>query len=408
MSRRLRLSKEEKRARKRVRKAQKRADENFKVDSKLAKKRLRLKRKAEKNLDPHRREIRRLRSIIYIVTAVCIGFLAVALYFIIERLNPNQYGTNAITILSLAAFVAVISAIFMVGILIFYELAIVKPVTRISDAARKVANGDFTVRLQPRRRKNRKETENLFEETYMNFNIMVGELASIEILKSDFVSNVSHELKTPLAAIQSLSTVMTTGNLNPEEMKDYAERISQVTRGLSTLVTNILQLSRLENQKILVHKAKYNLSEQLSRCILSFETVWEERNIDIEPDLDESIQLDTDESLMDIVWHNLLSNALKFTDDGGRVSIKAYRDGDSAVVSVSDTGCGIQEKDIRHIFDKFYQGDTSRATKGNGLGLALTKEIVELLKADISVSSVVGDGSTFTVRMEAVPEEIEG
>ena len=169
---------------------------------------------------------------------------------------------------------------------------------------------------------------------------------------------------------------------------------------MTDLVMNILQLSRLENQKIHADKKPYDLSEQLCRCTLNFETVLDEKEIELDTDFDENIILNSDEKLLDIVFNNLLSNALKFTEQGGMVHITSKVEGEFAVISVADNGCGMTENEIKHIFEKFYQADTSHATKGNGLGLALTYRIINLLGGTIGVRSEVGKGSIFTVRLK--------
>lgn len=288
-------------------------------------------------------------------------------------------------------------AVFVVIFRAVYRRYVVKPVERLSTAAKQVADGDFSVKILPLRKDGKKDE---FELLFDDFNVMVAELASTEILKNDFISNVSHELKTPLSIIQNFSTILQSDGLSESERKDYAGKISEATERLAVLVTNILQLSRLENQKIVVNKNSYNLSEQLCRCIIGFEQVWEEKNIEINTEFDQNVEVYSDENLLDIVWNNLLSNALKFTPENGIVDITVGAEDEYAVVSVKDSGCGMTEHDMRHIFDKFYQADTSHATKGNGLGLALVHEIIKLVNGEIVVDSSPDKGSLFTVKIK--------
>ena len=232
-----------------------------------------------------------------------------------------------------------------------------------------------------------------------DLNAMIAELSSIETLKTDFVSNVSHEIKTPISVIQNYAQLLQSGNLSEDERMDYTRSISDAAMRLNSLISNILRLNRLENQQLSPAFAEFDLSSQLTECLLGFENVWEEKNIEIEPDIEDDVRICSDQELLSIVWNNLLSNAFKFTEPGGMVRISLCNENGYAVVSVKDSGCGMKEETMRHIFDKFYQGDTSHATSGNGLGLALVKRIVDITGGEINVESIPEEGSTFTVRM---------
>ena len=168
---------------------------------------------------------------------------------------------------------------------------------------------------------------------------------------------------------------------------------------MSTLITNILKLNKLENQQIYPNVQKYDLGEQLCECMLSFENDWEKKGIEIDADLAEDVMVNADPEMMSLVWNNLLSNAIKFTEEGGQVGLYLMTDDEHAIVQVRDTGCGMSAETGKNIFQKFYQGDTSHATQGNGLGLALVKKVIDISGATIGVSSKLGEGSTFTVIM---------
>ena len=218
-------------------------------------------------------------------------------------------------------------------------------------------------------------------------------------MRTDFIANVSHELKTPLAVMANLSTMLQQPGIPEKERIEYAKAISHSSRRLAALITNILKLNKLENQQIFPKHEEYDLSGQLCEALLQFEDVWEAKNLKIEADIDDDVKLRSDAELLSLVWNNLISNAEKFTSDGGTVRVSLKSDENNVIVSVSDTGCGISQEVGKHIFEKFYQGDTSHATQGNGLGLALVKRVVDILRGEISVQSTPGRGSTFTVRI---------
>ena len=270
-----------------------------------------------------------------------------------------------------------------------------RPVKRIIAACEKIMQGEFSTRIEPLSGID----ADGFNIIIRYFNKMAEELSGTETLRTDFIANVSHELKTPLAVMQNYGTMLQQPGLSEEKRLEYAKAITESSRRLADLITNILKLNKLENQQIFPDKQTYNLGEQLCECLLSFENVWEQKNIEIDTDIEEDVSVESDAELLTLVWNNLFSNAMKFTESGGTVSLKLKSDGQWAVVQVSDTGCGISPEVGKHIFEKFYQGDTSHATQGNGLGLALVKRVVDIVGGDISVSSEVGKGTTFTVKI---------
>jgi len=217
-------------------------------------------------------------------------------------------------------------------------------------------------------------------------------------LRTDFIANVSHELKTPLAVMGNYATMLQRPGITEEERCEYAKAISDSARRLAALITNILKLNKLENQQIFPQLDEYELGEQLCESLLQFEDAWERKGLEIETDIQEDVRIRSDAELLSLVWNNLISNAVKFTPEGGTIGVSLKTEGNQVVVQVRDTGCGIKPDVGQHIFEKFYQGDTSHATQGNGLGLALVKRVVDIFSGEISVQSIYGQGSTFTVR----------
>ena len=275
------------------------------------------------------------------------------------------------------------------------KLTVERPVKRIIEGAQRVMDGDLSARIEPVR-----GVDAGFNAIIEYFNRMVEELSGMETLRTDFIANVSHELKTPLAVIQNYGAMLQQPKLSEEDRMDYARTVTDASRRLVSLITNILMLNKLENQQIYPKKERFDLGEQLCECLLAFENAWEAKDLEIETDLADGVTVESDPELLSLVWNNLFSNAIKFTGEGGTVGLKLHTESGHAVVEVSDTGCGISPEVGAHIFEKFYQGDSSHATQGNGLGLALVKRVVDIVGGEIAVSSERGKGSTFTVRIK--------
>ena len=282
------------------------------------------------------------------------------------------------------------------------KITVERPVKMIISELDKITNGGFNVKIP---RVTDIADEGNFNEIIDGINKMSEELKGVETLRTDFIANVSHELKTPLAAINNYGTLLQSPDLTEEKRIQYAKSVTKTSRGLANLITNILKLNKLENQQIYPVSKPYNLSEQLCECMLAFEEIWERKNLDIETDIEEDIMINADAEMLSLVWNNLFSNAVKFTDMNGKISVTLKKENGIAAVSVSDTGCGISPETGRHIFEKFYQGDTSHAAKGNGLGLALVKRVIDITNCEISVQSELGKGSTFTVKLRCDENE---
>ena len=274
--------------------------------------------------------------------------------------------------------------------------AVDRPVKRITRAAEQIMAGDFSVRIPPVRELGSDEK---FNDIVDCFNKMAQELGGVETLRTDFIANVSHEMKTPLAVMQNYGTMLQQPDLSEESRIEYAKAVTDSSRRMADMMTNILKLNRLENQQIFPQATEYDLGEQLCECLLQYENVWEQSDIEIKTDIEEGVRVKADAELLSLVWNNLFSNAFKFTEPGGTVSLTLAATDHHAIVQVKDTGCGMSPEVGAHIFEKFYQGDTSHATRGNGLGLALVKRVVDILRGEISVESVKGVGTTFTVKI---------
>ena len=276
------------------------------------------------------------------------------------------------------------------------KIMVERPVKLITEATEKIMQGDFSVRVRPMHGAGMEG----FNQIGMAINAMAAELAGTETLRTDFIANVSHELKTPLAVMGNYATMLQRPGITEEDKNEYAKAISEAARKLAQLITNILKLNKLENQQIFPQPKEFDLSEQLCECLLVFEDAWEAKNLEIETDIEEDVRIKSDPELLSLVWNNLISNAVKFTPDGGTIGLSLKTEDNRVVVQVRDTGCGMKPEVGLHIFEKFYQGDTSHATQGNGLGLALVKRVVDILSGEIGVQSVYGEGSTFTVKFK--------
>lgn len=259
------------------------------------------------------------------------------------------------------------------------------------DAANAVAQGNFSFRIPTYFVKPKSEMDFLT----VNFNKMLVEISSLENMRNDFIADVSHEIKTPLSVIQGYADLLQSKGLSDEKRAEYTYRLSLAIESLTNLVTNILKLNKIENQGI-VQKKRFSLDEQLRRCVLGFENKIEEKNLNLNIDLEDTY-IESDEALLEIVWNNLISNAVKFTPFGGEIAISLKTNNGKSVVTISDNGCGMSQETLERCFEKFYQGDSSHSQQGNGLGLALVKQVVTILEGDIKVTSELNKGTEFVI-----------
>jgi len=321
-----------------------------------------------------------LSCIIILLVAAVVALVAVLLY----AFNVADTET-AFIILCISLSVAIVAGVLsmLVGRMVL------SPLKRLSEASRQIAAGDFDLNLTYEG----KISE--FRDTYDSFNVMAQELSNIETLRSDFIANVSHEFKTPLTAIEGYAMLLQDHELSAEERADSAQRIMDSAGRLSSLVSNILMLSKLEHQTAGLEKAPFRLDEQIRQVMVGLEPLWGPKALQLELEL-EPLRYEGSEKLLYHVWSNLISNAVKFSPQGGILTVTLGRKDGEVIFSITDRGPGMSADVQRHIFDKFYQGDPSRKQEGSGLGLPLAKRIVELCGGSIAVESASG-GSTFTV-----------
>lgn len=289
-----------------------------------------------------------------------------------------------------------VSVCLLVGILVTGQLSkyFFNPIKKLRDAMDQVSEGDFSVRLEGR------STSKEIMEIYTGFNLMVHELSSTEILQTDFVSNVSHEFKTPINAIEGYSTLLQGSDNLDDTQREYVNKILLNTQRLSSLVGSILLLSRLENRQIPTKQTEYRLDEQIRQSVVALEAAWLQKDIELDVDLDR-VSYVGNESMMRHVWDNLISNAIKFSPEGGVVKLRLTRKLRKLTVTVEDQGPGLSAEAQKHIFDKFYQADTSHKQEGNGLGLALVKRILTIEKGQITAENISDGGCRFTVTLRA-------
>ena len=338
----------------------------------------------------------------YVVFFLTVGFAVSCCMMLFLRVLADSMGlvldAENVGVAAKLTFGNVLLITFLFGTADYIrrKITVERPVKQITAAAEKIMQGDFSARVPPIHGAG---TDG-FNQIGSAINAMAEELSGTETLRTDFIANVSHELKTPLAVMGNYATMLQRPGITEEEKNEYAKAISEAARKLAQLITNILKLNKLENQQIFPQPKEFDLGEQLCESLLGFEDAWEKKSLEIETDIEDDVRIKSDPELLSLVWNNLISNAVKFTPDGGKISVSLKTDGNAVVVSVSDTGCGIKPEVGRHIFEKFYQGDTSHATQGNGLGLALVKRVVDILSGEIGVQSEYGQGSTFTVRIK--------
>lgn len=339
------------------------------------------------NKNPHSRLWLRFAGLVFatvLIVFVCITLLWVALFNLNVIPVAPQDRRIPLLLLSLG------SLLLGTVIAVYVGKLIVRPVQNMGNAFNELSKGNFDVRVP--------ENEKITEIRHMaqSFNAMAYDLSHIETLRNDFVANVSHEFKTPIAAIEGYATLLQNPTLSKEKHDRYVEKILDNSRRLSNLSGNILLLSKLENRETLPDKTEFRLDEQIRRCILMLEAKWSEKNIEFDMELPKTVYCGS-ESLLEQVWLNIIDNAVKHSPQGGVITIILSENDGAVSISVADSGEGMTEEVKKHIFEKFYQADTSRKSEGNGLGLALVKRITDLCRGTVTVTSAPNCGTEFTV-----------
>jgi len=291
----------------------------------------------------------------------------------------------------------ILAIILAVLISSFFSKRTAKPLLEMISATKAVSNGDYSVRVT-------EAGDGEIRELLHSFNLMTAELGSAELARDDFVNTFSHEFKTPIVSIRGFAKRLRQGNLTKEKENEYLDYIVTESKRLSALSADILLLSRYEHQQLISGQTDYELGEQLRRCALLLEDQWESKNITFELDIPEDIPYRNNREMMDLVWLNLIGNAIKFSYQGGAISISARRLANCAVVTISDEGSGIGEEAIKHIFERFYQETPTRGAEGSGLGLSLVHRIIDLCGGTITAASRPGEGASFCVELPNVSD----
>ena len=277
------------------------------------------------------------------------------------------------------------------------KIMIERPMNEILDATDMMTRGNFKIDLVPKHSYEYFDEYDILKE---NLNKMANELSKSEVLKNDFIANVSHEIKTPLAVIQNYAKALKNPSLDNEVKNKYLDNLTEACQKLNGLITNILKLNKLENQKLLPEIKEFNLSDLLANQVLQFESLIEKKEIDLVCEIEEDLFIKSEESYLEIIFNNLMSNAIKFSNPKGMIYVGLKKEKQNYHITFKDTGCGMDKETGKHIFDKFYQGDTSHASEGNGLGLALVKKVIDIIGGSISVDSKLNEGTTFIVTVK--------
>jgi signal transduction histidine kinase len=309
-------------------------------------------------------------------------------------ITPNLKNNYVILFRGMISLVLTVCAALGSLLIVIAARMVVKPIKRLTAAAKEISKGNFDVKIET---KSRDEVGQLAD----NFNIMTEELKNIEYLRKDFISSVSHEFKTPMTSIQGFAKLLKDKGLSSEQAEEYVDIIIFETDRLSNLSSNLLKLSKLENQAISVQHKYFSLDEQIRRVILLLENKWSEKDIEFDLNLDE-LNYKGDEELFYQVWVNLLTNAIKFSQQSGEIKITLKEESGKINLTIADKGIGIAEEDKDRIFEKFYKSDKSRSREGSGLGLSIVKKIIELHGGNISFESRLGYGTTFMIELRLI------
>lgn len=327
-------------------------------------------------------------ALVVFLTIISVFIIVTSIWFLLFDLNVIELDPHGRKMPLLLFF----SGSILLGstLAVFVGRVIIRPIKKLGDAFFEVSQGNFSIKVS--------ENERIAEirEIAKQFNSMVHDLSHMETMRMDFVAGVSHEFKTPISSIKGYATLLQNNNLSAEKHDYYVTKILDNSKKLSALSSNMLLLSRLENQELVIGKKVFRLDEQIRQTILLLENKWTKKNIQFDLDLP-CFMYKGSEELSERIWFNIIDNAIKHSYDGGNIEIRIGTVDGYVEVEISDSGEGMSDEILKHIFDKFYQGDKSRATDGNGLGLSLVKRIVDIFDGSIKVESTIGKGSSFHV-----------
>ena len=307
-----------------------------------------------------------------------------------------------IILIIIIGFILVITLLCLLFDFIRRRIMINRPLNEILHATKKMAKGNFDINLIPHHEyKNYDE----FDLIKLDLNRLAEELSKSEILKNDFIANISHEMKTPLAIIMTYAKTLSNDDLTEAEKAEYIKSLKETCVRLNNLVTNILKLNKLENNKLQLDISRFNISDLLANQILEFEQMMDTKNINLECDIEDDLYICSEKSYLEIIFSNLISNAIKFSNNEGTIKISLHLINEYYVITIEDNGCGMDKYTGAHIFDKFYQGETSHSKEGNGLGLALVKKVIDSIGGTIEVSSELNVGTTFIISIRSEENE---
>lgn len=321
--------------------------------------------------------------------------IGIVVYSLIKEKNDLTIGLLIFGVIILSTILCVIIDY------IRRKIMIERPLKEILFVTKQMTKGNFKTRLVPNHSYQYYDEFDFIKE---DLNNMAKELSKNEVLKNDFIATVSHEIKTPLAAIKNYAKMLNNDSLAEDTKKNYLNALQSSCDKLNALVMNILKLNKLENQNLLPEVTNFNLSELLTEQIIGYVDLIEQKGLKLVCDIEEDLFINSEESYLEIIFNNLMSNAIKFTDQG-EIYISLKKEGANYIVTFKDTGCGMNEEVGKHIFDKFYQGDTSCSKEGNGLGLALVKKVIDVIGGTIMVESEVGIGTTFILTIKEINNE---
>ena len=339
------------------------------------------------------KNVRFISSAIVFCIELVTTLITVALYYLLIffHLMPKD------TFISIWMPVIIFASCNLVGAIVasIFSSQILKPIGETIDALQKVAKGDFDIRLET-------ETGNSrTKQLKQSLNETAKELGSIEVMRNDFTNIISHEFKTPVSSIMGYAQRLKNADLDENERAECVDTIINESKRLSSMTNNILLLTKIENTGIVPDKKEFSLDEQIRNCVVLLQNEWMSKNIFPNGDL-EKVNFVGNEELISHIWLNLIQNAIKYTDKNGEINIKLTENSDNVIVVVSDNGKGMSEEEQKHIFDKFYQADGNHSIGGNGLGLSIAKRIAQMHSGDITVSSKLGVGTSFTVTLPKV------